>query len=62
MKTKAKEFDVRFEEAVYNCNCGNQIKEVIPVANNIGMLDTRCENCGKRIVDVQFFDEEKERV
>jgi len=62
MKTKTQELDVKFEEVSYDCDCGHTIKEIIPVANNIGILDAKCENCGKRVVNLQFFEDEKERV
>ncbi len=51
-----KEPDVRFEEVNFKCKCGQEGKEVIPVAENTGVLDTNCSRCGKRILEIRIFD------
>ena len=56
-KTKVKkEPDVRFEEVNFKCKCGQEGKEVIPVAENTGVLDTKCTNCNRRILEIRIFD------
>ncbi|NPA17029.1 hypothetical protein [Persephonella sp.] len=51
-----KDIDVRFVEVPYRCRCGYEGKEIIVVANNVGVLDTRCEKCGKRIVETKIVE------
>ncbi|NPA58028.1 MAG: hypothetical protein GXN94_01910 [Aquificae bacterium] len=53
---ESREIDVRFVELPYRCRCGKEGKEVIVVANNVGVLDTRCEECGRRIVETRIVD------
>ncbi len=56
-KTKVKkEPDFRFEEVGFKCKCGKEGKEFIPVAENTGVLDTRCSQCGRRILEIRIFD------
>ncbi|WP_457626227.1 hypothetical protein [Persephonella sp.] len=59
MANAVKELDVRFVELPYRCRCGKESKEVVIVANNVGVLDTRCDNCGRRIVETRIVENEK---
>jgi len=51
-----KEYDVRFVEIPYRCRCGKEGKEVIIVADNVGVLDTVCKNCGRRLVETKIVE------
>jgi len=53
---RIEEMDVRFEEVSYRCRCGFEGKEVIVVANNGGILDTRCEKCNRRIIQFKVIE------
>ncbi|SNZ08896.1 hypothetical protein SAMN06265182_1411 [Persephonella hydrogeniphila] len=59
MVDAVKELDVKFVEIPYRCKCGKEGKEIIVVANNVGVLDTRCEKCGRRIVETKIVENEK---
>ncbi|EDP73944.1 hypothetical protein [Hydrogenivirga sp. 128-5-R1-1] len=54
--TLKKEPDVKFEEVRFKCKCGHEGKEVIPVAENTGVLDTKCPKCSRRILEIRIFD------
>jgi predicted SprT family Zn-dependent metalloprotease len=53
---RIEEMDVHFEEVSYRCRCGYEGKEVIVVANNVGILDTRCEKCNRRIIQFKIIE------
>ncbi|MBK3332565.1 hypothetical protein GWK41_05755 [Persephonella atlantica] len=57
-QTVKKDLDVRFVEAPYRCKCGKEGKEVIVVANNVGVLDTKCRECGRRILELRILENE----
>lgn len=54
--------DVRFVEVLFKCKCGHEGKEMIVIANNVGILDTRCEKCNRRIVEAKIVEDEKAQV
>ncbi|WP_456464398.1 hypothetical protein [Persephonella sp.] len=56
MVKTVEDYEVRFVEIPYRCKCGKEGKEVIIVANNVGVLDTRCENCGRRIIETKIVE------
>ena len=56
MTQTVKDLDVRFVEVPYKCKCGKEGKEVIVVANNVGVLDTKCKKCGKRILELRILE------
>ncbi len=56
MTNTLRDYDVRFVEVPYRCSCGKEGKEVIVVANNVGVLDTKCEKCGKRIIETKIVE------
>ncbi len=52
-----RDFDVKFETVDVVCpRCGNRQKEVIIVSRHVGILDTSCNKCKKRIVELKVFD------
>ncbi len=53
---RIEEMDVHFEEVPYQCKCGYEGKEVIVVANNVGIVDTRCKECGRRIIQFKIIE------
>ncbi len=56
VKERVRLEDVRFEEVPYKCKCGHEGKEVIVVANDTGILDTQCPECGRRIVEFKILE------
>ena len=54
-----KDIDIRFVEVPFKCKCGHEGKETILVANNVGILDTRCEKCNRRIVETKIVESEE---
>ena len=48
--------DVRFEEVSYKCKCGYEGKDTILVAENTGVLDTKCPNCKRRVLEIRIFE------
>ncbi|WP_029521378.1 hypothetical protein [Persephonella sp. IF05-L8] len=54
-----RDIDIRFVEVPYKCKCGYEGKETILVSNNVGILDTRCEKCNRRIVEARIIDTEE---
>ena len=59
VERKEKDIDVRFVEVPFKCKCGQEGKETILVANNVGILDTRCEKCNRRIVEAKIVESEE---
>ncbi|WP_457640756.1 hypothetical protein [Persephonella sp.] len=57
---RIEEMDVRFEEVSYICRCGHEGRETIVVANNVGILDTRCEKCNRRIIQFKILERNEE--
>jgi len=52
-----READFRFEEVEFVCKCGNRKREIIPVANNTGVLDVKCKKCGYRNLEIRIFED-----
>jgi len=56
------ELEAAAAKAVNSANSRAELlegKEVVIVANNVGVLDTRCDNCGRRIVETRIVENEK---
>lgn len=54
-----KEPDIKFENAKFKCKCRYEGEEAILVGNSIGVLDTNCPKCGKRILEFRIIDDQK---
>ena len=59
VERKEKDIDVKFVEVPFKCKCGHEGKETILVSNNVGILDTRCEKCNRRIVEARIVESEE---
>ena len=57
-----KEPDVRFEDVNYQCKCGYEGIDTILVSENMGVLDTECPKCKKRILEFRIFENQHEEV
>jgi len=54
-----KQPDIRFEDIDFRCKCGYEGKETVLVGNDVAVLDTRCPECNKRIVEFRLLEREK---
>jgi len=54
-----KEPNIRFENTKFKCKCGYEGEETILIGNSIGILDTNCPKCGKRILEFKIIDDPK---
>ena len=51
--------EIRFENAKFKCKCGYEGEETILVGNSVGVLDTKCPKCERRILEFRIIDEQK---